>query len=44
MRVLVETVPDIFGAHKELYLVDLILSKVALLLEFLDLLDALFLG
>ena len=44
MRVLVETVPDIFGAHKELYLVDLILSKVALLLEFLNLLDALFLG
>ena len=43
MGVLVEAVPDVFGAHEELYLVDLVLSKVTFLFEFLDLLDALFL-
>lgn len=43
MRVLVEAVSDVFIAHEELDLVDLILGKVSLRFEFLDLLDTLFL-
>ena len=44
MRVFVETVADVLGAHEQLDLIDLVLVKVPFRLKFLDLLDALFLG
>ena len=43
MRVFVEAVPDILRAHEKLNLVDLVFGKIAFLLKFPDLLNALFL-
>lgn len=43
MRVFVEAIADVLGAHEEFNLVDLIFRQVALLLHFANLLNALFL-